>query len=189
MVDAALSVAAARRWRALAAGAAALAFIAVMVATGSERESAQLVRFEAKGVMQSAPDQVSWVEIDYRGATYRLVRRGSEEWMGPGGVALDEKRAADANLAVQFMNTSGPARELTAAELPASDLKPFGLDAPRLSVRLFAGSVPVLGARFGALNPGGSLQYMQVEGRDSVYLMSRFVGGQWERVARELGTR
>jgi len=42
----------------------------------------------------------------------------------------------------------------------------------------------VLGAEFGTPNPQQVLQYMKLEGRDQVFLMSRFVGEEWERALR-----
>jgi hypothetical protein len=42
----------------------------------------------------------------------------------------------------------------------------------------------VLGAEFGTPNPQKVLQYMKVQGRDQVYLMSRFVGEDWEKALR-----
>jgi len=37
-----------------------------------------------------------------------------------------------------------------------------------------------LRARFGARNAEDLLQYMTLDGRDGMYLMSRFVGQQWD---------
>lgn len=172
-----------RRWWPAAAGAAAALFIAVMIGTGSEPESQQLIKFEAKGVMQRAPEQVTAVAIQFAGNTYKLERTGLRAWTRAGGGPLGAQQAADATMAVQFMNTAAPARTLTAEELPSPDLAAFGLAAPRVSVTLFAGSAPILAAHFGAKNPDGMLQYMRVDGRRELFLMSRFVGQQWEALA------
>ena len=43
----------------------------------------------------------------------------------------------------------------------------------------------MLGAEFGAPNPQRVLQYMKLGGRDQVYLMSRFIGEEWEKALRE----
>ena len=45
-----------RQWWPAVAGAAALTFIAAMIVSGSLPESQQLIKFEAKGVMQVAPE-------------------------------------------------------------------------------------------------------------------------------------
>jgi len=185
MVAASLS-ASFKRWWPAAAGAVAVLFIAAMIVTGSQLESTQLVKFKAKGVMQLAPEQVTAVEIDFKGSTYKLTRTGPQEWVRPVGGVLDAKLGADASMAVQFMNTSGPAREMTADELPNADMKAFGLEPARVSVTLYAGPAQVLTAHFGANNASGLLQYMRVDGRTEVFLMSRFVGSQWEQLASRL---
>jgi hypothetical protein len=38
----------------------------------------------------------------------------------------------------------------------------------------------VLAARFGARNPEDYLQYMRLEGGARLFLMSRFVGAEWD---------
>jgi len=175
------------RWWPAAAGAAAVLFIVAMIVTGSQFESTQLVKFEAKGVMQMAPERITAVDIDYKGSRYKLERTAPRVWTRAAG-ALDAKLGADASMAVQFMNTSGPARVMSAEELPGADMKAFGLDPARMSVTLYAGPSQVLSAHFGADNPGGLLQYMRIDGRSEVFLMSRFVGRQWEQVANRLAT-
>ncbi len=41
----------------------------------------------------------------------------------------------------------------------------------------------MIGARFGTHNPEDTAQYMMVDGRQDLILMSRFVGQEWESVA------
>lgn len=53
-----------------------------------------------------------------------------------------------------------------------------------LSVALHAAEGPVLRAQFGGRNPDDMLQqYMAIEGRAGLVLMSRFVGEAWLAVA------
>ena len=98
---------------------------------------------------------------------------------GPLAAALGEK----VSIAVQYMHTAAPVRVLTSAELAGADPRAFGLEPPALSVALDAASGPVIRARFGGRNPDDMLQYMAVEGRAEVVLMSRFVGAAWHAVA------
>src|SRR5258705_3049427 len=91
--------------------------------------------------------------------------------------------AKSLSLAVQFMNTAGPIRIMEPGELTGTNLRDFGLDRPRLTFTLFADAQLVLGARFGAHNPEDIAQYMMIEGRNELFLMSRFVGHEWESVA------
>jgi len=69
------------------------------------------------------------------------------------------------------------------AEHRGTDLREFGLDKPVLSFTLSDGAAPVLGAHFGGLNPEKFLQYMAVDGRQDLYLMSLFVGQFWSDIA------
>jgi hypothetical protein len=69
-------------------------------------------------------------------------------------------------------------------EFKGAEAKQFGLDQPRLSIVLFEGDRPVLGAHFGGRNPDGMLEYVMVEGRRELYLLSRFVGEEWDAAAK-----
>jgi hypothetical protein len=74
-------------------------------------------------------------------------------------------------------------------ELPSllrlAGLREFGLDPPGYTAILYRGNTPVLGAEFGAPNPQKVLQYMKLQGRDQVFLMSRFIGEEWEKALRD----
>jgi hypothetical protein len=72
---------------------------------------------------------------------------------------------------------------LEPAELGGADLRAFGLDRPLLTVALHADSGLVLRAQFGGSNPDNMAQYMTLEGRGGVVLMSRFVAEEWLAVA------
>ena len=169
-------------WTAVAA-VTAIAFLIAMVISGALPEQRQLVKFEAKGVMKIEPDRISRVELHQgeRGAV--LVRTPDGGWATQGGSVLSAEMAKKLSLAVQFMNTAGPIRVMAPAELEGTKPRDFGLDQPRLICTLFAGAQSVLGARFGANNPEDMAQYMTVDGRTELFLMSRFVGQEWESVA------
>jgi len=162
---------------------AAFAYLAVMVISGALPEQRQLVKFEAKGVMALAPERVTRVGLTRGGKTAEFVRSGDTGWTledkGPLPKALAEKLS----LAVQIMNTSGPVRVMDPAEHRGTDPREFGLDKPVLSVTLSEGAAPVLRAHFGGLNPEKFLQYMAVDGRQDLYLMSLFVGQFWSDIA------
>jgi hypothetical protein len=112
-----------------------------------------------------------------------FVRTG-DGWTSEAGKPLDEAAAKHLSMAVQFMNTSGPVRVLEPDEFKGAEAKQFGLDQPRLSIVLFEGDRPVLGAHFGGRNPDGMLEYMMVEGRRELFLLSRFVGEEWDMAAK-----
>jgi hypothetical protein len=163
-------------------------FIVAMVVTGSLPESRQLVKFEAKGVMRLAPANITTVEIQFGGTRHTLRRAGTQPWSLETGAVLDATAAAEVGMAVQFMNSSSPTREMRPEELSGIELREFGLDRPRVSVTLYEGPTRILVAHFGAHNPDGLLQYMSVDGERGIFLMSRFVGEQWEWVANRLST-
>jgi len=176
-----------KHWWPAAASAGAGLFIVAMLITGSLPESRQLIKFEAKGVMRRAPERITKAEIEFGGNRYTLNRSAERTWSRrETGAALDGTAARSISMAVQFMNTSGPTREMSVEELKTAERTAFGLDHPRVSVTLYEGPTRVITAHFGAPNPGGLLQYMSVDGRDEVFLMSRFVGEQWEQVARQV---
>jgi hypothetical protein len=165
------------------AAAVALGFLVVMVVTGALPQQKQFVKFEAKGVMQLPPEQVNKVAIRSGDLAGLFVRTG-DTWSSEAGKPLDEATSKHLSMAVQFMNTSGPVRVLTPDEYKGTDAKQFGLDEPRLSIVLFEGERPVLGAHFGGRNPDGMLEYVMVEGRRELFLLSRFVGEEWDAAAK-----
>jgi len=166
-----------------AAAVVAFAFLVAMVVTGALPQQKQFVKFEAKGVMQLAPEQINKVAIRSGERSGVFVRTG-DGWTSEAGKPLDEAAAKHLSMAVQFMNTSGPVRVLEPDEFKGAEAKQFGLDQPRLSIVLFEGDRPVLGAHFGGRNPDGMLEYVMVEGRRELFLLSRFVGEEWDMAAK-----
>jgi hypothetical protein len=118
-----------------------------------------------------------------------LARTGSGGWSRAGGDAVPAAVAEKVSLAVQYMHTANPVRAVTGSEIREFAPGEFGLERPRISVALFAGEERVLLARFGSRNPEDMLQYMTIDGRDDLYLMSRFVGQEWEATAEALQPR
>jgi len=121
-----------------AAAVVAFAFLVAMVVTGALPQQKQFVKFEAKGVMQLAPEQINKVAIRSGERSGVFVRTG-DGWTSEAGKPLDEAAAKHLSMAVQFMNTSGPVRVLEPDEFKGAEAKQFGLDQPRLSIVLFEG--------------------------------------------------
>jgi hypothetical protein len=165
------------------AGLVAIGYLVAMVVTGALPQNRQRVQFEAKGVMQLEPERVVRVEL-VRGTDRAVFVRAREAgWTREGAGSVAPAVAEKLSLAVQYMHTAGPLRVLEPAELGGADLRAFGLDRPLLSVALHADSGLVLRAQFGGSNPDNMAQYMTVEGRGGVVLMSRFVADEWLAVA------
>lgn len=180
-------VAAAVNTRTLVTAAAALcatAYLIVMVVMGALPQQRQLVKFEAKGVMQVDPERISSVALRAGEHSAVFMRMPDGGWARDGGRPLDPAIAKRLSLAVQFMNTSGPVRILEPAEFRGKNPKEFGLDQPQLSIALFQGANPAIAAHFGGRNPDDFLQYVTVEGRQELFLLSRFVGQEWDAVAK-----
>ena len=166
----------------------AFGYLAVMVITGALPESHQLVKFEAAGVMSLPPEAISRVELA-RGPDSVVLNRSDAGWNRDGKGPVAKPLAEKISLAVQFMNTARPVRAMALAEYRATDPREFGLDKPLLSIALANGAAPVLRARFGGLTPDGYSQYMAVDQRDELFLMSLFVGKQWNEIANEVFAR
>jgi hypothetical protein len=116
--------------------ALALLYLAAMVVSGAMPVQRQLVRFEAKGVLKLPPEEVTRVELSCGTRRVTLLRTGETEWATPDGVNIGAA-GLRVSKAVQIMHNSRPVREIEAAELAGSDPAPFGLDPPRLSVKLY----------------------------------------------------
>jgi len=171
------------------AALASIGYLCAMVVGGALPELRNRVKFEARGVMTVAPERIDRVEIERGSMRVALIRTSSGGWSRAGGDALSVRLAAQVSLAVQYMHTSAPVRAMSADEIRGIAPAEFGLAPPALSVTLFAGPEPVLQARFGARNAEDLLQYMTLAGRDGLYLMSRFVGQQWDAAIEAVAWR
>ena len=85
------------------------------------------------------------------------------------------------------MHVSAPIRVLERSEWAEQGLYEFGLDRPAYVATLYHGERRLLAAGFGSPNPQKVLQYMSLDGHDQVYVMSRFIGEEWELALAELG--
>jgi hypothetical protein len=171
------------RWRTLALALLAVAFIVAMVLTGSLPETRQLAKFEPRGVLMVSPEQVRRVELTIGEHTATFVRAPNQRWVRSGSQeAATDELIDHLNLAVLVLHTSGPVRVMSRDDYRGVALQEFGLEWPRYSVTLSDAQGVLLEARFGAHNPQEMLQYVQLKGRDEVYLLSRFVGQAWEHI-------
>lgn len=171
----------------LLAAIAALAYLVVMAVAGALPQQKQLVKFEAKGIMKVAPESITRVKVEV-GPKWTMLVRDGEGWSVDGGTPVAPELAKRISLAVQFMNTSGPLRTMDAPELTGSNPREFGLKPPRVRATLYRDNEIVLVPVFGAHNPDDTAQYMALEDKPEIYLMSRFVGSEWEAVSEGLFT-
>jgi hypothetical protein len=160
--------------------ALSLLYLGALVVTGAMPQQRQLARFEAKGLMREAPEQIARIEL--RRGTDRLVLRRVDAtgWETQDGARIGEA-AARIDTGLKMLRNSGPVRELSPAELIGTDRAAFGLEPAVLTMTLYAtGSAPVFAAQFGSRNPEDYLQYMRLEGDERLFLMSRFIGVEWD---------
>jgi len=168
-----------------AAGLLALGFLVVMAFTGRAPGLRNLVVFAPRGLMIEAPARITRLELaaDDRRAVF--VRRPPTGWQSdsPGGPQLDATFPSRVDAGIEFMHVSAPVRTFSRDEYSPGDLAEFGLDPPRFTVTLLAGSKPVLRVEFGSWNPMKAAQYVRVRDREEVHLVPRFVGREWESIA------
>ena len=166
----------------------ALAYLVAMVVTGAQPVQRQLVKFEAKGVLQAEPEAVQKIALG-RGGQQVVLVRGGDRWTSEAGAVVEAAAATHLDTAVKMLHRSPPVREIAAQELSGVDTRPFGLDEPVVVATLAGLGGKELTVRFGALNPEGFLQYMRIDGDPKVYLMSRFIGAEWAAALEGLKAR
>lgn len=167
----------------------ALGYLVAMVVTGAQPVQRQLVKFEAKGVLQLEPEAVQRITLGRGGQQVALVRKREGGWALESGGAVEGAAATHLDTAVKMLNRSGPVREIPAQELTGVDTRPFGLEEPVVVATVAGAGGQPLTVRFGALNPEGFLQYMRIDGDPKVYLMSRFIGAEWTAALEALKAR
>lgn len=139
------------------ASLASIGYLGAMVVTGALPELRSHVKFEARGVTTVVPERIDRLEIEREGMRLVLARTPTGGWSRKGGEALAATVADKVSIAVQYMHTAAPVRFMTAEETSGSAPAAFGLERPRLSVALYAGSQRVLLGHFGAHNPADML--------------------------------
>jgi hypothetical protein len=166
-----------------AAAAVGLVYLVIMLLTGALPERRQLVRSEANGVLRLAPEIIARVTVVVADAIPAVFVRQDSSWVREGSAtAVDAQLAETIDRAVTFMHTANPVRVLKPEEVADAGLAEFGLERPRFSITLEDARGVVLEADFGSDSTDGLLQYMRLRDRDELYLMSGFVGKEWQAV-------
>jgi hypothetical protein len=175
-------IAVVRRFWMPAAALVALTYLVIMLAAGALPERRHLVHSEANGVLSLAPESIRRVTVAAQGLPAVFVREANG-WIREGDATpVDGALAETIDRAVKFMHTANPVRTLAPEEIADTPLSEFGLDRPRLAITLEDPGGVVLVAEFGGPNNDGLLQYMRLRDRGEVYLMSGFVGKEWQAV-------
>lgn len=161
----------------------ALGYLVLMFKSGDPPTHENLIRAEFAGVMGFPPTQVVAVQIIHAGQT-QTIERHEDSWRDAGSLrVLGEPQVTMLERAIMFMHTANPVRIMRPEEFASASGDPYGIENPAMVVRLSSFSGSVLNVKFGNRAPDGILQYMQVEGRAELYLMSGFVGEAWDQIA------
>jgi hypothetical protein len=167
----------------------AIGVLTAMVMTGRLRENQQLVKASGQGVMAEAPAEIDRVELRAPAGHWLFVR-GPSGWRATAdGPVVPAALGLHIDDSLKFMHASPPVRVMGHVEWAPVGLREFGLDPPRYTATLYHGERRILRAEFGGPNPQEVLQYMKLDGRDEVYLMSRFVGQEWEQALHAASSR
>lgn len=169
----------------LAAGLA-LVYLIVMLTTGALPQNRQFIKTEANGVLVSAPETITRVTIVTTGKPLIFLRRQQSWSEQDRDATLSTAAAEHLDRAVKMMHTANPVRVLSAQEIGQTGLQEFGLASPLLSVQLASIGGVELEADFGSHNSDGFLQYMRLKDRSELYLMSNFVGREWQSVVEQM---
>jgi hypothetical protein len=162
----------------------ALAYLVVMLITGALPERRHLIKFEAHGVMQLDPERITRVTVTADGTSAVFIRQ-TQGWVREDSAkAIEASLTKALDLAVKFMHTANPVRVFKPEDFADTGLVEFGLDRPRLSITLENTGGVVLEADFGNSSNDGLLRYMRLRDRGDLYMMSGFVGKEWETVAK-----
>jgi hypothetical protein len=164
--------------------ALAIAYLVVMYTQGARPTREQFIAFEAAGIMAESPAQVREVGIEADGRAWLIERRDETWWLA--GTQLPAASASQLSLAVKFLHTARPVREV-GDDADDADLA-YGLGKPALAVRARLADGTQYTLDFGARTPDGSLQYVRAAPPARIYLMSNFVGEEWGALAAALAS-
>jgi hypothetical protein len=154
-----------------------IAYLVAMIVLGAQPMQRQLVKFEASGVLRMAPQFAERVTLSRAGQQVVFIRAKGGNWNREDGAAHGEAAPTHIETGLKMLHNSAPVREIELHELIGIDTRPFLLENPEVIIGV-AGSGHTFTARFGGLNPEGFLQYMQLDGDQRIYLMSRFIGAE-----------
>ena len=162
----------------LVAGCAMVALLAGIALSGRWPTDSALERPKTQGIVSLPAGQVSRIEVS-AGETDLLFRRERTGWLVNG--AQTERAVSDhLDSALRMVTVTNPTRVLKPGEYTAAELADFGLDPPRLLVSLATASGQTRGITFGEPTPAQNAQYARVIGEPNLYLLSRYIGVEWQ---------
>jgi hypothetical protein len=177
-------------WARVAGLAAALAMVAVLAAislTGDWPKSSSLERITGNGIIPSAGATFTAVEVSEGDQGVIFEHASADSWTVGGG-SIPPAVSEHVQAAIRFLHVSNPRRVLEPGEYDAAKLAEFGLDPPRMLVTLVAADGKRNSIALGEATPAENSQYVRLIGQPTVYLLSRYVGMEWQ-IAADMALR
>jgi hypothetical protein len=174
----------------LAGFAAAVVMIGVIAAlslTGRWPRSSSLEQVTGNGILSLSADEVARIAVTAGNQTIVFKHPSTNRWL-VGDAEIAPAVWAHVAEAIHFLNVSTPRRVLEPGEYDAKKIAEFGLDRPRILVSLVAEDGKASNVAFGEPTPAENSQYVRVLGRPKVYLLSHYVGVEWQ-IAFEMAAR
>jgi hypothetical protein len=167
-----------------AAAALLVAFIAALAFTGKP-PGMDVGNFKSQGIVAASPSSIVRIELTQGKDRSVFHRLDPTSWAFDQSTAarLPDELASHLESALRFMHVSTAARTIDPAEYQGSTFADFGLDPPAYVVSLVAADHSTIVADFGTLNPSGTSQYVRLLGQPTLYLLSRYVGAEWQLTA------
>jgi hypothetical protein len=134
---------------------------------------------EVRGIVAIPADQVARIQVSTGEKDLVFQHRPEGGWL-VNGIETEQAVAAHVDTAFRMLNVSSPPRVLKPGDYSAEQVADFGLDPPHLLVSIIAKTGKASSVAFGEATPAGNAQYVRVIGRPDLYLLSRYVGVEWE---------
>jgi hypothetical protein len=134
---------------------------------------------EVRGILAVPADQVARIQVSTGKKDLVFQHRSEGGWL-VNGVETEKAVSAHVDAALRMLNVSSPPRVLKPGDYSTVQVADFGLDPPHLLVSIVAKTGKTSSVTFGEATPAQNAQYVRVIGQPDLYLLSRYVGVEWE---------
>jgi len=134
---------------------------------------------EVRGILAVPADQVARIQVSTGEKDLVFQHRPEGGWL-VNGVETEKAVSAHVDAALRMLNVTSPPRVLKPGDYSAVQVADFGLDPPHLLVSVVAKTGKTSSVTFGEATPAQNAQYVRVIGQPDLYLLSRYVGVEWE---------
>jgi len=134
---------------------------------------------EVRGIVAVPADQVARIQVSTDGKDLVFQHRSEGGWL-VNGMKTEKAVSAHVDSALHMLNVTSPPRVLKLGDYSAAQVADFGLDPPHLLISIVAKTGKTNSVTFGETTPAQNAQYVRVIGQPNLYLLSRYVGVEWE---------